>query len=458
MISKSIRYFLYLLSILGIICFYLSYFGLETQKFNDLIKNQILEKNKDINIELKSIKILLNLKKISFNLKTEKPKVIFNNKVIKLEEISTNFSLNSFFNKNYLIDELKISTEELKLKNILSILRAYKDSPQLFIFEKMIQGGSIKADINLNFKPNGKINKDYEIQGFVKNTKIKLLNKKLIDNANFNFKIKKNEYILNGLNLEYSRLKLLSKIIKIKNKNDYFLVSGDIKNIKSDIKPELFFLLKDNLFKDINNLNLSSENLFSFKFNKKFKIKDFNLKSNIELNSLDYNLAQPKLKLFLPNFNNLIQFDNNKITLDYNNDKLSIVGKGNFSIDDESEIIEYELQKFHNDYNFKANINIKKNPIFFDFLNYKKEKNVDSMIKLDAFINNNNPISFKKILYEENNNKLLFNNLILNKDYRINSIKLINLDFTNNNKIKNKVIIKKKSNNYQLNGKIFEIE
>jgi hypothetical protein len=71
MTKITIKFFLYFLIILIISIFYLSYFGIKTEKFNNIIKDQILKKNEKINVNLKDIKILLNLKKISFNLITK---------------------------------------------------------------------------------------------------------------------------------------------------------------------------------------------------------------------------------------------------------------------------------------------------------------------------------------------------------------------------------------------------
>ena len=52
MIKKTIQYFLYFLILLTIGVLYLSYFGLETKRFNQVIKDKISETNSKIDIEL----------------------------------------------------------------------------------------------------------------------------------------------------------------------------------------------------------------------------------------------------------------------------------------------------------------------------------------------------------------------------------------------------------------------
>ena len=82
-----------------------------------------------------------------------------------------------------------IETNENKLKDIISLIRIYQNKPQIFILNKFVNDGSLKARINLNFDGKGKINNDYNIKGIVKNAKIKLLNQKQINNVSFNFVI-----------------------------------------------------------------------------------------------------------------------------------------------------------------------------------------------------------------------------------------------------------------------------
>ena len=59
-----LRFFLFIL-IIGIFAIiFLSYFGLETDKFDDLIKNKANEVNRYVKLEFKETKIHLDLKKM----------------------------------------------------------------------------------------------------------------------------------------------------------------------------------------------------------------------------------------------------------------------------------------------------------------------------------------------------------------------------------------------------------
>ena len=58
--NKILKYFITLLSLLIIFIVYLSTIGIETDKFNDQIKNKISQINKNIDIDLKKIKLTLD--------------------------------------------------------------------------------------------------------------------------------------------------------------------------------------------------------------------------------------------------------------------------------------------------------------------------------------------------------------------------------------------------------------
>ena len=62
--------------ILLLILSYLSLFGVETSKFNDQIKTKIEKYDKNLNLELKKIKIILNPFKFRLEAKTIGPKLI----------------------------------------------------------------------------------------------------------------------------------------------------------------------------------------------------------------------------------------------------------------------------------------------------------------------------------------------------------------------------------------------
>ncbi len=456
MIRKFINFLGLFLILLFFSSIYLSYFGIETKKFNQLIKDQILKKDRNININLNKVKIILDIKSFSLNIKTIKPEILYKNNKIKLNSISSNFSLNSFFNKKIYIDDLNIKTEETKIKDIISIIKKHSPSIQLIILEKIIKGGSAVADININFNDRGEIKKDYELNILIKDGSIKILNTKRIKNINLKMNIKDKYYSLNNIDLNFDGLKFFSKSINIKEKNKIFFIDGDINNNNSNIKNEILSLILNDNLDGLENVNLNSESIFSFNLNKKFKINNLKLQTNIGLNSLSYSKNLPELKKILPNFNNKIKLINHTINLTFQKNQISIDGKGTFSINKDNEFIEYNLEKKENDYLFKSKINIKDNPILIEFIDYQKKSKISSEIKFEGAINKNQNLYLNNFSFIENKNKIYIKGLDIHKNFKINSVKEISLDFLNDKKKQNIIKFKKDKKNYEIDGKIFD--
>ena len=96
MFKKIIKFFLYFLIILLLCILYLGFFGIETKRFNQLIKNEISKRNQKIDIDLKDVKIILNLRNFFVSLETYNSELIFGVQQVKLKKLKTNFSINSF--------------------------------------------------------------------------------------------------------------------------------------------------------------------------------------------------------------------------------------------------------------------------------------------------------------------------------------------------------------------------
>ena len=454
MIKSIIKFLLYFSIILIIFLIYLSYFGIETKRFNQLIKDKITKINQIKDIELKEVKIIVNLSNFSVGLKTYNPNLIFENKIIKLEKVRSNFSIGSFIKREFAIKNILISTKKNNLKDILNIAKIYQKTPQLFILDKITESGTIIADINLNFNKKGEVSKNYNIKGLVRDGKLRLLNKQVINNIDFNFEIKDKLYLVNDTKLEFSQLKLLSNSIQIKNKNKYFLIEGDCKNLESLNNSELLAVYFKNL--NLSNLNFVSENNFSFKLSNKLKFSDINVKSKINLKKLNYKVKSLKLKKYLTNYNDSFELNDHKVQLAFINKQLSIKGKGKFLIDKSFDEIDYDIKFKNGDYDFKSKILLKNNPINIGFLNYEKGDDKNSLLDINGLYKKNGTLLFNNITFQESENKFFIKDLSFNKNFKINYINNLDLDFLNKNKLENKISLKRNKKNYEISGKSFD--
>jgi len=458
MIKKLIKTLILIFFVLSILIAYMSLIGVNTNAFNNKIKSEILKINKRLNLELKSVKFLLKPSNFTINIKTLDTNLFFDDNKLELESIKTNISLKSFFSKEFSIDDLNISTRAIKLNDIVKLTRSFENSIELFILDKVIKEGFLVGDININFDSNGNIKDDFKIKGFVKNAKLEISKNYNLENLNLLFNIKKNEFILEDIDTKFNEIKLILPSEVVKEKKGVFYVKGKILSKEKSIDNNLLNnLFKDNIKKlPIDNINFKSSSNFAFNINKKFKISEFDLKSKINLNNLDYRNDLLKIENYLPTFKKFIRLKDHKISINYNKNQFDISGKGKVLIDDKLDSLNYKIKKKDNKYFFDTNINLVKNSLLINFLNYKKEENIKSLISLKGIYKINEKIRFDKIILEENSNNFLIKNINLNNRLKIIDLELLDFDYKNNDKIKNKFNIKKDKKNYKITGESFD--
>ena len=85
--------------ILFVFVLHMTFIGIETNKFNNQIKDRFENVNKNLKVELKKIKIILNPLRLKLNIKTFGSEFKLNDKIIELESIKSEISLISFFQK-----------------------------------------------------------------------------------------------------------------------------------------------------------------------------------------------------------------------------------------------------------------------------------------------------------------------------------------------------------------------
>ena len=91
---------LLILAVFSII--FLSYFGLETDKFDDLIKSKANEVNKYVKLEFQKTKIHINPTELNLGVKLQNPKILVKNNEIILSKLNLFLPLRSFITSDFL--------------------------------------------------------------------------------------------------------------------------------------------------------------------------------------------------------------------------------------------------------------------------------------------------------------------------------------------------------------------
>ena len=458
MIKIIIKTLSIIILLLILIIFYLSFFGIKTDKFNENITNKILEINKNINLKLENVNFLLNPYNFTVNVMTVNPKIYFEDNQLEIKSIKTNISLKTLLGRQFLIDDLQILTNEIKIKNAISLVKSFNNTAELFLLNRLTKGGFLTADIKLNFDNTGKIKQDYQINGFIKKGDFNFLNQLKIKNLNFDFDISKNQYTLTRIKTELNNIELSSQLIQVNKKKDLFLVKGNITTIEKNFDEEQLSVLFGSFFTnlDMKIIRFSSANNFSFNMDKQLKLNDLNIESQVILNQLYIKKDSSILKSYLPAFGEMIKLDNHKIKIKYNKNRLNFDGSGKISIDDNFDSIKYQVLKVKDKFFFDSKINLKNQKLLVDFLDLKKEIGSDSSISIKGNFEKNNKIKFDLISFKEKDNKISFKNLNLNKDFKILSIDILDANYLNNKGHRNQIILKRNKSNYTIVGKNFD--
>tara|TARA_B100001057_G_scaffold233599_1_gene233829 strand:+ start:5498 stop:7684 length:2187 start_codon:yes stop_codon:yes gene_type:complete len=452
-IIKSI---LILFSILLLLFSYASIFGIETDKFNSIASKKIKKINQNLDIDLKKIKVVLDPFRLSLKLKTIGPILKNKNRIIELENLKSRISLRSILEKKFAIENLEISTKSLEIKNLITFLRTFKNTPELFILEKILNKGFLVGDIQIEFDEEGNINENYSIKGIVKDLNLDSLKGYNFKNLNFIFSYKNDNLDFKDVNFLFNELNFFSDKISVKKIKKDFLIKGKIDHNTFELKDKNLDLFFKNFTSDlkIQKIILSSKNNFSFKLNKRFKLSDFKLNSKIIIDEFLFKNSF-NLKSLFPNIKKNILLSNNKINLDYKNKEFLINGEGEILLQDQNDIIEYSMIKKNELLSFETGLKVKNNPISIHMLNYKTDMSNESNIQIKGSFKKDKTISINSFSLNEKKNKIEIKDLEFNEDYKITDIYSLNLNFLDIENKKNIIKFQKKNDEYSLNGSFF---
>ena len=437
--TNILKYFLLFLGFLISLIFYLSIFGIETDKFNQQIKDTVVQSNNNLDVSLKKVKLILDPFKLKINAKTIGANIYYANRPLELEYIKTQVSLDSILKNKLVSSNFEVATKSILLKDFVKFIRATSNKPELLILETFIKKGHIILDLNLNLDQNGKIKNDYKIRGLLKDGKFKFFNGLDFNNINFLFNIEKDKYLFEDIKFASDKINFSSKLLKVNKKNNNHYVEGKIQNSESILSDKLINLLNLNNF-NLKNTKFSSENIFNFEITNKFKLNNFKIDSDINFKKVIYD--NNLIPNYFSNQNSEILLDNHKLKLIYENKALIANGAGEFKLDNKTNKIEYTFKRDQNNVEFETNLNIKKGilknqkiiqeyfPLIKDQINIEnhkinlKYKNKDFTIKGEGKVKLNKDFDYIKYFYNKNDKDFEFIS-----DINLKSVDLKNQEF-----------------------------
>ena len=353
--------------------------------------------------------------------------------------------------KKFALSEISISTKSILLKDLIGFIRLHLKDPKLFIAEQSVNNGYIVATLKLEFDEFGKMKDNYEVNGLVNNGGILILNREL-NELNFNFQINDRKFKFTDIDLLFNNKKIFLPKLDINKHENEFLVSGKLKGKKLNFDKKELENLIDNIFfkKNLKEISFNFESDFNFKLGQNLKIKDHDIKSEINLNYLKISNFL-KLKKIFPKIKDDLILENQKLNFVYNNKGINLTGSGKVFLQNIPDMIEYKISNKNKQLVFNSNLIISDNPFIIDLINFeKKEKSKLNLNFKGRF--KNKKLFLQEISVSENKNKLIVKNLDLSEDYKINDISYIQIDFVDKEEFTNKLEVKKNEKNYNIVG------
>ena len=171
-----LRFFLTVLIVVVSAIIFLSYFGLETDKFDNLIKSKANEVNRHVKLEFKRTKIHLNPAELNLVVKLQNPKILAKNNKIVLSKLDLFLPLRSFITSDFLLKRAEIAFVRNDIKDITKITNIFLPKIINKQLNKIFVNGNLEGEFIIPFESDGSIAQDYGFSGRVSDASINLTN------------------------------------------------------------------------------------------------------------------------------------------------------------------------------------------------------------------------------------------------------------------------------------------
>ena len=439
-----VNFILFSLLFTVILLITLSTIGIETNKFNDIIKEKI-SKKKNINLELKSIKFKIDPKQMSLFLETKNPSINYSNVTVPVQYLKVYIDVLSLIGSDPKIKKITILLEELDISQLNRLSILVKPSNFKSFLNNKIKEGKLISEIEVFLNNEGTF-KNFIAKGTVKDLEVELINGLSFSKTNLSFFADKNDILIKNIFGNLEDFKIFDGDIKLDLDDGIKLESNF--NSKISLDRNLFvkyekFLNKYSFAKSIKFLQSDLRNSFSIELDNTYKIKDYNYKIDGLIEKSQFELSKPLKNQFITEEIREIYFSELKFQTTFSPKKINFNGDGKYSFDN-LNFLKINLSNSLADdiTNLKLKFDLSKN-LEVSFINYKKPKNSIATIFLDLVRKKNNT-KINILNYEEQKNKIMIKGLNFKNDIFLSFDQILVLTPNNDFKINNekKILIK----------------
>ena len=422
-------FLLFLISTFLIVGVILSTFGIETKKFNNFISAKINQNNSDINVKLNTIKFKLDVNEISLFLETNNPNINYRETLVPATNIKVYMDFISLIKNDPKIKKINIIFNQLDISQLKKISKELKPSNTRSLIKNKLSKGILDAELEI-FLDKDNLLDNFIAKGKVKKFKANIADNFKLENASFNFFADKSDVLISNFVGEIGPLKLTKGDLKFKISSEISIESNfqAILVYQNDKTNRNKLIEKINIFENISNLNIDSNNNLKLTFDKTYKVKKYNFFSKGKIKNANLEFKN-SLKNYL--FNEIIEKINLvetdfKFNISQKKNIAELIGKYSFS---DSNYQKFNLKNNSNNDSLNLKLNIDYNKIIeIKHINYFKPKNIVANIFVD-FNKQKNKVKFEKIKLQQEKNLILFEGLEFNKGKFLSLRKISALTF-----------------------------
>ena len=462
------KFFLILLVTISFLIIFFTYFGVETTRFDILIKSKANDINRFVKLDFKNTKIHLNPLKLNLSVRLQKPKILVKDDQILLSKLDFFIPLKSFLTSDFILQRSEVSFSKNDIKDLIKITNIFIPKILNKKLNKIFHKGSLEGKFIIPFTKDGTIDKEYSFEGKILDASINIskelklkdftteINHRILNRGNI-FSIKVIKGTLYDLDLSGSAI-TLNRSLNLNKFKNLIKTKGNLTfdQIKKITK---LFSINLNKFKEINGqVDLLTK--VDFNFTKQFKIK--NLKYHTEGNLYNAKIEiinKNTIKNYLPDYENKLFLKETKITLSNLENYQSAEFVGLIKVKDYFE--NFKIKEHYNSkeksYNFNGNFDLTKTKIKISNLNYKKDNKSKSKVSFDIKFKPNKYIVIKNLNFIESKTAIFLSNLKLNERFEIDDISKIQIKTYKENNKNNDFSINKTQKTLIL-GKIFDAQ
>tara|TARA_B100001250_G_scaffold400724_1_gene411636 strand:+ start:612 stop:2825 length:2214 start_codon:yes stop_codon:yes gene_type:complete len=426
--------------ILSIATIFLSTKGYETNKFNDFISDEVKKADSNLDIQLNTIKIKIDIKKLDLFLSTTKPKIVYQSINLPISQLKIYVDFFSLIKSEVYIKRTAIFFNEMGISDIQKLIVGVKPSNIKSFILNNTSGGTINGYLDLYFLKDLKLN-SYKASGNIKKTNINFVNKIDMNKLYLNFIVDPNLILFNSISFDFKNIPISNGTISV-DRQEGFLVEGSLNtNIDSDSERlSEFISLFPALNVSNNKINISGNflNKFILDLDNSLKVKNYNYNLTGKIKKTTILLGSNFKNLFLKNEIKKITLKDSSLKINFDKNKKNNMSlEGVYRLNNNKEYLKYKLDNNFNKSISKINLNLDANEDFFiKLINYEKEKNKIANISSEIHLSDKK-IKINNFKFKEGRNLIFLQGLEMNKDYQLNKFQKIEVNTFRNSKENN---------------------